>query len=79
MNKRLKNALLYVGWTTWAFATAVAFSQYWEFAYRLWENGLIEHAFRSHVVMHHGYWGFLLSTMSILFIQLTSWRLKNGV
>ena len=78
MGKRLKNALLYVCWTSWAFGLMAAFSQYWEFAYRLWENGLLDHPLRSHVLMHHGYWGFLLIVLAPISIQLISWRLKNG-
>lgn len=37
----------------------LALLQYFEYAYTLWENGLIDHPLWSHIVVHHGWWGFI--------------------
>ena len=37
----------------------LALTQYFEFSYRLWENQLLSHPVFSHMIVHHGYFGFL--------------------
>lgn len=48
--------------------------QYFEYAYRLWDHGLIDHPVFSSVAIHHGYWGLLGVYLIYVHLTLEDWR-----
>ena len=68
----------FVLWTAFIVSLVTAFWQYFEFAYTLAENGLIESPIWSDTLgppwVHHGYIGFVGAGASIAAMQGLRWR-----
>jgi hypothetical protein len=68
----------FVLWTVFVVSLVTAFWQYFEFAYTLAENGLIESPIWSGALgppwIHHGYIGFVGAGASIAAMQGLRWR-----
>ena len=62
-----KHVLFNVGWM-------MAFTQYYEFCWRLWNNSLLKHTVLSSVGVHHGYWGFIIMYVAYFLLTIDDWR-----